>query len=98
LAWVLNELKEYDLALPVCLAAFAIDDACGPAWREAGYALWKKGDFERAEKALRMAVRIDERDRVALGYLEKVLETQGKAEDAKVVRARRTALENATPK
>jgi S1-C subfamily serine protease len=68
LARLLNELKEYELALPVCLAALEIDRDCGPAWREAGFALWKQGEVERAEKALRIAVRLDERDRKALGY------------------------------
>jgi tetratricopeptide (TPR) repeat protein len=88
LAWVLNELKEYDLALGVCLAALALDRDCGPAWREAGHALWKKGDVEKAEKALRIAVRINGQDRSALGYLAQVLEAQGKTEEAEAVRTR----------
>jgi tetratricopeptide (TPR) repeat protein len=94
LAWVLNELEEYDLALPVCRAALAIDAHCGPAWREAGYALWKTGEVERAEQALRIAIRIDERDHDALRFLAQVLEAQGKTEEAELVRTRLTGLEN----
>jgi hypothetical protein len=89
LAWVLNELKQYDLALPVCLAALEIDPDCGPAWRETGYALWKKGELEHAEKALRIAVRLSgERDRDALAYLAGVLKAQGKTEEAEAVNTR----------
>jgi tetratricopeptide (TPR) repeat protein len=94
LAWVLNELTEYDLALQACLAALVIDDECGPAWREAGYAFWKTGDLERAEKALRIAVQINERDRSALGYLAQVLEAQGKTEEAEEVRSKLMELSN----
>jgi tetratricopeptide (TPR) repeat protein len=86
LAWVHNELKEYDLALSVCLAALKIDDQSGPAWREAGYAFWKTGEIERAERALRIAVQINERDCNALSYLAQVLEAQDKTEEAEVVR------------
>jgi Tfp pilus assembly protein PilF len=88
LASTLNELKQYDLALPVCLAALKIDKECGPAWREAGFALWKLGEAERAEKALRTAVRINDRDGTALAIFAQVLEDLGKTEEAEVVRAK----------
>jgi tetratricopeptide (TPR) repeat protein len=93
LAWVLNELKEYDLALQVCLAGLKLEDTNAEMWREAGYAFLKKGDGEHAEQALKIAVDLNPNDRSALGYYADALDLQGKVAEAKVVRAKRDAVE-----
>jgi hypothetical protein len=97
LAWALNELGEYDLALPVCLAALELDPGNADAWRESGYALLKNRQYELAEKALRIAVARAPADRLAKGFLIRALEAQGKAEEAQAVRDELGWLEDRQP-
>jgi hypothetical protein len=96
LAWVHNELKEYDLALKACVAVLKLDRNNGDAWREGGYACLRKHEYETAEKALRIAVRCNPKDRGAHRYLADALEARGKGEEAKVVRAKLADLESET--
>jgi hypothetical protein len=81
LAWVLNEQGKHDEAILTCLIALLIDEKCGDAWRESGYAYWKTGELARAEEALERARDINPADGSAKRYLEEVRLARKKAEE-----------------
>jgi tetratricopeptide (TPR) repeat protein len=55
LAWVLNELKEYDNAIKLCGILLQVDQRNAGGWRELGYALLKKEKYEQSAKVLVLA-------------------------------------------
>jgi tetratricopeptide (TPR) repeat protein len=86
LAFVENELKDYDGAITVCRFALTVDDNSGDAWRELGYAQLKKKNYLAAAQALMRAIEIKPKDRSAYGYLAQALEGMGETELAQKVR------------
>jgi tetratricopeptide (TPR) repeat protein len=74
LAWVLNELQEYDDALTVCDEVLAGNADNVDAWREKGYALLQKGDNNRGVEALVRAISLNRLDRTVRTYLKTGLE------------------------
>jgi hypothetical protein len=89
LAWVLNELKEYDNAIKICRLILKRDDLNAAGWRELGRALLMKDEFEPSAKALALAIALDGKNRDARSYFDKALaglERQGEYELAQRLR------------
>ena len=93
LAYVLIEQKDYDGAISKCLRALEINEDYAPAWREAGYAFFKKGELKDASDGLVIAVRLNPKDRSAWNYLAEVRKALGDEEGAAWARRKAKALE-----
>lgn len=88
LAWVCNELKRYDEGGAAAVAAILLNKRNAEAWREAGYALLKKGEHEKAIEALQVAKRLAPSDVSTAGYLKQARAALREAEESVPVRSR----------
>ncbi len=77
LAHIENQQQHYKEALAAAGSALKIDDACSDAFREIGFALWKLGNLDKAEAALVLALKYDNRNWQAFDYLIEVLKDEG---------------------
>jgi S1-C subfamily serine protease len=82
LAFLLNETKEYDDAITVCLDGLLLDEKNSDLWREMGFAELRKKDYEEAAKSLLVAVKLNPKERSAWKYLAEVWDILDRPEEA----------------
>jgi tetratricopeptide (TPR) repeat protein len=68
LAWVYNETKRYEEAARLSFDAMQLDEGNAVAWRELGYALLGKKEFDLAEKILTEAIKLAPNDPASYEY------------------------------
>lgn len=67
-----------DRAMAAARKAVELDGSLSEAHRALGYALWRCGKFDEAEKELHSAIRLDPKDPLAHLWLSNVLASQGR--------------------
>jgi len=72
MAWVYNEKKDYTKAKLFALGAIGVNKNLAGGWKELGYALWKLGELDDAEKSLKIVLIINPDDAAAKNYLKSV--------------------------
>lgn len=87
-AEVLNAQGRHDHAAAAALEAAELDPGGAAGWREAGRAFLALGDLDRAAACLAVAILRDRHDAAARGHLVRVLERQGRHEQARAVAER----------
>jgi Tfp pilus assembly protein PilF len=85
-AVLLNAEGQHDRAAAAGLEAAERDPDCPDGWREAGRAFLELGDHDRAAECLAVALLKDPHDQAAHDCLVRVLEKQGRHEQARAVR------------
>jgi hypothetical protein len=86
LAWILNEEEGYRESIIICYLALKLNDKNAAAWKELGYAFLMTEDYERAVKALAIAIELSPTDAGAHRYLAEALDGLGELELADQVR------------
>lgn len=67
-----------DRAMAAARKAVELDGSLSEAHRALGYAVWRSGKFDEAEKELHSAIRLDPKDPLAHLWLSNVLASQGR--------------------
>ncbi len=67
-----------DKAIAAARKAVELDGSLSEAHRAFGYALWRSGNFDEAEKELHLAIQLDPKDPLAHLWLSNVLASQGR--------------------
>ncbi len=98
LAWVHNELGEYEKGVAAAQAALKIDPDDADALCELGYAQLRQKLYLRAVNSLRKAIEKDPRAFSAYGYLAEALRAVGEDEEAAEVEALKKKRMEADPK
>jgi Flp pilus assembly protein TadD len=89
----MNESGEYPDAIRACRAAIRVDEECADAWRELGFAYWKKADYNQAAKCLMKALDLKPADPRTYAYLGGLLRETGEDELANKAEQKRRSLE-----
>ena len=75
-SWQDDEAR--DKAIAAARKAVELDGSLSEAHRALGYAVWRSGKFDEAEKELQSAIRLDPKDPLAHLWLSNALASQGR--------------------